>query len=280
MHQRGGSADAEPLLLEAVRIRRGAVEARSVDGLSRSLNDLGVVYNSVRRYADAERVLRESLAIRRSANVDTHRSVGVTANNLAAALYYQGNMDAAVPMQQLAVQGLQASVGVDHQRSVLALSNLATFKRVQGDLAGAEADYRDLAARQTRLQGRSHPVTAHVLTSLAALLTERAAKEERDTLLVEAEALHREALATFELRMGPWHEQVGLALDRLGTVLLLRGRVSDAVAVETRAVAILRAHAPDTSRAVQQAVKRLVTALNQSGDSTGAARTARQIEAR
>jgi hypothetical protein len=110
-------------------------------------------------------------------------------------------------------------------------------------------------------------VTARVLNSLATVLTDRATTEKRDTLLVEAEALYREALAAFEKRLGPQHPQVGQALDRLAGVLLLRNRPREAIGVETRALAILRASAPDTSRAVQQSVLRLARAHRAAGDS-------------
>jgi serine/threonine-protein kinase len=253
-HERGRSADAEPLLLEAIRIRR-ADSTRLRDGLSRSLNDLGVLYNAVNRYPDAERVLREALTLRRSIFTDQHRAVGITASNLAAALYFQQRVDSAIPIQELAVQALQSAVGPDHQRTIVALSNLAAFRRAKGDGSGAEAVYRDLLARQIRIQGRDHPVTANQMLLLAAVLGDRFQRETPDTVLREAEALSREALQTRERRLGASHPLTGQAWVRLGSVLRARGQLDESVAAFDRALQILTPLLGDTSRTLQQLVR-------------------------
>jgi hypothetical protein len=108
------------MLIEAAAIRRAAGERHRVD-LARSLNDLGVVYNALTRYAEAESVLTESLVLRRAAHGDRHRAVGITASNLAAAFYYLGKIDSAMTTQALALSSLEASVGRDHSRTLIAL---------------------------------------------------------------------------------------------------------------------------------------------------------------
>jgi tetratricopeptide (TPR) repeat protein len=256
-------------LLDAIAQRRADPGQR--EALSRSLNDLGVVYNALQRYRDAERVLGEALTIRRAAFGDIHRSVGITANNLAASLYFQQQLDSAQVVQALAVRALQSSVGPDHQRTVVALGNLAAFRRAAGDLAGAESSYRELAMRQTRLQGREHPVTARVLSSLAIVVADRGRKEGSYLLLAEAEGLYREANTVFERRLGPDHPQVGQTLDRLAGVLLLRGRPAEAIPLSVRALSVLRRGAADTSRVVRDAAD-LLAALHRAAGDTAAAR--------
>ncbi len=275
IHERGRSIEAEPLLLDAIAQRRADPGQR--EALSRSLNDLGVVYNALQRYPDAERVLREALAIRRAAYGDAHRSVGITANNLAAALYFQRQLDSAQVVQSLALKALQSSVGPDHQRTVVALNNLAAFRRAGGDLAGAESSYRELATRQARLQGRDHPVTARVLLSLAIVVADRGRTERSDPLLAEAEGLYREATAVFERRLGPDHPQVGQTLDRLAGVLLLRGRTGEAVSTSIRALTVLRRRAADTSRDVRAAAERLAASHRAAGDTAAAQQVERRF---
>lgn len=256
IHQRGRSQEAEALVREAVQVRR-ADSARTVEGLARSLNDLGVIYNALQRHADAAQVLREALALRRVFHGDRHRAVGITANNLAAAFYFMQQLDSAVATQALALSALQAAVGEDHQRTIVALSNLATFKRAGGDLTGAEEDFRALLARQARLQGRDHPVTARVMNSLAGVLAERGTRDGEAAQLVEAEALHQEALAALELRLGPTHPQVAVTLDRLAAVAHVRGRPGEAVALQERALAVLMATTPDTTAQARAFTRRL-----------------------
>ncbi len=254
-HELGRSKAAEPMLREAVAIRRTSGTPGRAD-FSRSLNDLGVVLNALGRYAEADTVLTEALAIRRQDLGDEHLAVGITANNLAAAYYYQSRIDDAIRVQELALRALRATVGPDHQRSVVALSNLAAFKRAAGQWTSAEADYRDLLARQTRLQGRDHPVTARVELSLATAVMERAAGPGADSVRAEAEGLLREALASFRTHLGNGHPQVGMVLDRLASVVIDRGRLAEAESLENDALRILRAKLgnanPNTASAVQR----------------------------
>lgn len=226
VYERGRSGEAVPLLERAIAIRRGAGPEAAVD-LSRSLNDLGVVFNALKRYPEAQTVLSEALAVRRANFGDGHRSVGITANNLAAAHYFQRRLDSAIVVQDLAVRALEASVGPDHQRSVVALGNLAAFKAAQGNRDAAEADYRELLARQRRLQGEDHPVTARVMLSLASVLADRGMRTRQDTALAEAEALLERALRAFELRLGPEHPQVASTRRRLTALIADRHRVRD-----------------------------------------------------
>lgn len=216
-HERGATADAERLLLESLALTRRVDNDGELE--SRTLNDLGVVFNATKRYDDAVRVLTEALSLRRARYGVTHRAVGITANNLAAAYFFRKQLPEAIRTQTLALESLRAAVGSDHQRTVVALANLAAFKRAQGDLDGAEADYRALAAQQSRLQGRAHPVTARVLSALAVVLDDRATKSTSrivaDSLRREADALYVEAIASLSARLGASHPQVATTRARL-----------------------------------------------------------------
>lgn len=238
-HERGRSREAVPLLHEAIGIRRALGRGGEGD-LSRSLNDLGVIWNALGDYDSAQAVLEESLAIRNRLFGPGHRTVGITANNLAAAYWFQSRVDDAARIQQRALEALRQSVGPDHQRTIIALSNLATFRVTAGDLAGAERDYRDLLARQERLQGADHPVTSQVRLSLATVLTQQSGSTPGDPRLNEAERQLQLALNAYESRLGPEHVSVGETLDRLSDLLLARGRPSEALPLAERAVGILR----------------------------------------
>ena len=61
---RGRSVEAEPLLLEALDIRREQLEERHLD-VAESLDNLGRLYVSQDRYNEAEPLLRQALEIRR-----------------------------------------------------------------------------------------------------------------------------------------------------------------------------------------------------------------------
>jgi serine/threonine-protein kinase len=275
VHELGRSAEAEPLLSEAVAIRRAGGPARRLD-LSRSLNDLGSVLTTLARYDEADSVLAESLAIRRAELGDDHRAVGVTASNLAAVHYFQGRVAEAVQLQQLALQALEKSVGRDHQRTNIALGNLAAFKRAQGEWDAAIADYRELLVRQTRLQGRTHPVTTGVITSLAIVLQLRGAAISDTAMLREAEALHSEAVQGYQTSLGPAHQQVGVALDRLAATQSLLGDQERALRSVERALTILMASAGESHQATATALAHLASIRRRMGEPAEAIRAQRR----
>ena len=273
LHEAGRTAEAEPLVRDAAAIRRAAGPAFQLD-LARSLNDLGVILTAQSRYGDAIAVLTEALDIRMTALGENHRAVGITANNLAAAHYFLSDLDNAVRVQELAVRSLRASVGSDHQRSVVALNNLAAFKVALGDLQGAEADYRQLLAVQTRIQGGSHPVTARVMLSFAQVLSDRA--EAGDPVArAEAERMFREAAAVFEARFRPDHPQVSHALNGLSRTLVQANDLGQALEVQQRAVAIAGAALGEGNRETARFRARLAIIRWRLGDMAEAHRLLR-----
>lgn len=276
MHERGKSKDAEPVLKEAAELRRTA-GARYRADYARSLNDLGVVYNALTRYAEAESVLTLALNIRRSTVGDRQRMVGITASNLAAAYYLQGNVDSALSTQVLAVAALEQSVGRDHQRSLVALGNLAAFEMAKGNFPGAEARYRDLLDRQSRLQGPDHPVAANLRFSVAAAIMNRAGSSGNDSVFAEAEALYRRSLGDFERRLGGSHPNVASTLDRLTGVLLARNKAREALTNQERAVAILRTAYGDSNQTTIAALNRLSAVHRRLGNIPEAQRVQREV---
>ena len=145
-------------------------------------------------------------------------------------------------------------MGPDHQRTIVALSNLAAFKRSNKDFDGAAADYRDLLVRQTRSQGREHPVTARLMSGLGETLLEIWLARRDSTALKEAEALYVEALAILEPSLGAVHPQVGVALDRLATARSHLGRDREAKPLADRAVRILKAAYGDAHQSTASAL--------------------------
>jgi eukaryotic-like serine/threonine-protein kinase len=276
-HEVGRSREADSMLRDAIAIRR-ALGPRFHTQLARSLNDLGVVLNALQRAPEAEVVFREALEIRRRESAG-ELQVGITASNLAAAFYLQGRIDSAIVTQELAIQALAKAVGTDHQRSIVALSNLAAFHGAQGDWVGAERDYRELLARQTRLQGADHPVTIRMMGALATTLPRAATDATRDSALREAESLLRRGLTLTEARLGPEHADVAFLLDRLGTVLSNSGRVIEAIGAGERSLRITVKVYGDPSRAVGQAQLRLGVLRLAGADTAGALRERRRAVA-
>jgi tetratricopeptide (TPR) repeat protein len=177
------------VLEEAVALRR-RLGRPALGELARSLNDLGVTFTAVREFERAETALLESLALRRSVSGDTDRAAGVTASNLAAAYYAQEDYRGAERQGRVALDLLRASVGPDHQRTIIAQSNLTAYLMYAGETDAAIEGYRDLLARQARLQGEDHPVTNRVRRNLVMVLRRRT----DEASILETETLARELI--------------------------------------------------------------------------------------
>ena len=271
LHQSGHGDEAESHLRVAATLARTHGDSGA---LAHALNDLGVLYNAAGRYAEADSALTEALALRRAVDGDGNLGVGITANNLAAAFYYQARYGEAVATQEVALEALRASVGEDHQRTVIARSNLAAFRMADGDFTRAERDYRDLLAQQARLQGPEHPVTRRVVLALTAALIGRrdagrpAALREADSLLTTLMAIEERTNATPADR--------GSTFDRLAGVRFARDDATSALDLARRAVATLTlAHGPRHPD-VASASGRLALIEARLGDTQSALRDARE----
>ena len=82
----------------------GLAGERYEDVLSRSLNDLGIIVERMGEYDAAEEMYREALDIRMASLGEGHRSVGITANNLAVLSYRQAEYDSAVHYGTISVR--------------------------------------------------------------------------------------------------------------------------------------------------------------------------------
>lgn len=232
LHQQGESAEAEPLLRDAVAMRRTLFPAGH-DLLARSLNDLGVVREDQADYEEAEALYRESLAMRLALVGERHRGVAVTLSNLSVVLYRRGDLDEAIAMATRALDSFREVLGGDHQRSLIVQSNLAAIRTAAGDFAGAIELNRDALERRRRLLGPHHVQVGLSLGLLASSL-------ESNGELAEAEALLREQVGVYGEWYGGPTTELASALNNLGSVLVRAGRPAEAQPVIARALAMRR----------------------------------------
>ncbi len=256
-HEQGAFTDADSILESAVahwrRLGRGERE-----GLARALNDHGVVVDRLGRAEEAAGLLEEALDIRTELHGTNHRSVAVTASNLAASHYRRGDYEAATRMGERALAVLQATVGPDHQRSFVAQSNLAVVRWVAGDREGAAAEYRDLLSRQQRVLGEAHPVALRTQQALASFYEGTGRPEDA---VVQLEGI----LAIREQTSGPAHPDVAETLEQLGATLVRAGRPDAAVENLLRALEIKRAAFGESHEEVAEVLGIIAEATHTAG---------------
>ncbi len=113
------------------------------------------------------------------------------------------------------------------------LQSLATVRRYEGDLAGAEKAYRAALEGYRAIVDDGHPLVATLQDQLATTL---AAQERWD----EAESLYRTALASLRQTLGDDHHDVGTTINNLAGMLRQSGRPADADPLYREALRIYR----------------------------------------
>jgi tetratricopeptide (TPR) repeat protein len=140
------------------------------------------------RYAEAELVGRELVAINLRWLGEAHRETAHSYNNLAAALWYQGKYAEAEAMYRKALAIRIAALGEAHPDTATSYSSLAAALLEQGKHTEAEVMHRKALTIRIAALGEAHPHTAQSYNNLALVLHDQGK-------YAEAEAVFRKAMA-------------------------------------------------------------------------------------
>ncbi len=232
------SAEAEPLLRDAMERAEGAAQTRT--GGERLLSEarmrLGTFLLRAGRYAEAEDLFLAEEEVRR----------GGPPLLLAEALNELGNLyqqtrrfDEAEHHHREALEIRRALLPANHPDISLSLNNLGTVAAGAGDLAQADAWMSEAAEI---LEARVGRVNRNVALSLMNLGWIRMQMERHD----EAEALFRESLDLFTQTVGAESPDAGSALGNLAQLLLNQGRLTEAEEAAREALRVREAaHGPE-----------------------------------
>ena len=182
-------------------------------------------------FAEAEPLMRRSLAIDEASHGPEHLDVATSLNNLATLLSNTNRLEEAERLYRRALKIDEGSYGPEHQDVARDLNNLAELLRAINRFSEAEPLYRRALAIDESIFGHEHPIVATCLNNLALLLgaTNR---------LEEAERLYRRALVIDEGSYGSWHPDVARDINNLAEVLRATNRFGEAEPLYRRALAI------------------------------------------
>lgn len=136
---------------------------------ARSLNGLGLLYDSQGQYSKAKPFYHQSLEILECQLGSEHLEVATGLNNLAALYYYQGRYSEAEPRYLRALKIRECQLGAEHLDVATSLDNLAELYKHQKRYSEAESIcLRALKIREYKL-GAEHPDVAISLNNLADL---------------------------------------------------------------------------------------------------------------
>ena len=202
-----------------------------LSGIAAALSERAMALHKESRFAEAEPLMRQALAIwEKSLGMD-HPTIATALNNLAALLSEINRLAEAERLYRRALAIWERSFGESHPLVATALDNLAALLNETNRPAEAEPLMRKSLTIREQSFGQDHPDVATSLNNLAALLSET-------NRLAEAEPLKRRALAIWERSFGESHPLVATALDNLAALLSKTNRLAEAEPLVRNALAI------------------------------------------
>jgi len=274
LYQKLGRLDRADSLFEASlaerRQRAGAASAETADALLA----LGLLRLDQARLQDAERLVREAIAIDSAARPPGHLAHAAALAALGRVQQAEGSYPVAIATIREAVR-LHAGRDSGSVEYWAAVAELANTHFYAGDYDAADSLNRLVLAVDRRRHGPGHPTVAEDLINLGATEFERGKYAEAEDYYRQALAINRgwygpdhhvtaanltmlaraliralrwddgatmleEALAIRERVFGPDHPNVASTVNELGTVALRRDRYQEAERYYQRAADIYR----------------------------------------
>ncbi|MGE3172766.1 MAG: tetratricopeptide repeat protein [Planctomycetota bacterium] len=223
---------AEELFLEVLRRDRERF-GQEHPYVALDLGQLAGVCSRRGDFARAEQLYADALAMQRRVLPADHPELATTMANLGS-LYNRTERHAeALPLFEQALAMRLRLFPTDHPTVLTSRNQLAVLAYARGDVAAAEAQFREILDARRRTLG-DHPQVAGSLLSLATAVAQQGRFDEAAPLLEESVAMFRRTLP-------PLHLDLARSLYMLG---MLRLRGDDAAAAEPLLREALRCREP------------------------------------
>jgi serine/threonine protein kinase len=219
----GDYARAEPLLRQALAIRRRNLEGRGGAGnrdgrgdaaavaVAASLDHLGSLLHDRGNFQAADQAYREALRVGRQAYGAGDPESAQRLDDLGTNLQDMGRYGEAAALFRQALDARRRALGPDHPDVALSLHNLGAAEAALGDNPHAEAHLLQALALRRKVLGPDHPAVAWTEQALGDLYD---GMERYD----EAELHTRAALALFRATLGYGNRKIGESLNLLAAL--------------------------------------------------------------
>ena len=194
-------------------------------------NGLGFELLNRGRPQEAEKPLRQALAMRVKVLGADHPDTATSYHNLARCLQRLGKVSEALPLYQKALTINEQMLDPLHPDTAISYNSMATCLNAQGKTSEALPLYEKALAIWEKVLGPLHPNTAIGYNNLAFC-------HQRTGKIGEALPLFQKASATFEKVFGPLHPDTARIYNNLANCLKELGKSTEALAVFQKALAI------------------------------------------
>jgi eukaryotic-like serine/threonine-protein kinase len=213
----------------AERIDKDLAEQPAVH--ARLLAVLAGVYQNLGEFEPAEKLLKEALAIRRSALADDKAALAALMNQLAWLYYVRNDFDKALPLAREALGIQEALADMDVHPITSTLHTLASILDKSGDHAQAATVFERSLAIREKAYGPESIEAARVLNSLG-IVYQSLGDFER------SRAYYERALAIVPKTIGEDHPTAITWLNNFGTLLYDMGVYDESRTIDEKCLAL------------------------------------------
>jgi len=199
--------------------------------LATSLNNLAGICQAEGRYADAEPLYREALAMFKRLYKGDHLTVATFLNNLASLLKEKGRYAESESLYQDALAMQKRLFKGDHLDVATSLNNLSRLYQAQGRYADAEPLCRNALDMFKRLFKGDHSYVATSLNNLGLLY-------QAQRKYADAEPVYRESLEIQKRLFKGDHPNVAATINNLATMYQTQERLAEAESLYCDALAM------------------------------------------
>lgn len=230
LYERGRIAEADPLLHQALEIRKRVLGIEHFD-TTVSLNDVALLYHAQGKYEQAEPFYLSALQVRKTLRGPDHPDTAAILHNLAVLYHAQGKYEQAEALYQQALQIRESTLEPEHASIATSLNDLAVLYADQGKYEQAEALGRRVLTIKELILEPDHPDIAISLSNLAGFYHASGKYEQ-------AEPLYERAHLLFAKALGPLHVHTATSLDNLAGLYVDQGKYEQAEALSLQALTI------------------------------------------
>ncbi len=151
-----------------------------------SINNLGLLYDQLERFEDAEPLLREALEVRRRTLAAEHPDVLLSMHNLAGSYLRQGRYELAEPLFVETLEMCQQTLGPDSRDTLITQTALGVLYSRSDRPELAEPLFRDIVTRFRATLPEGHWFLGSALSNHGSSLTKLQHFAEAESNLLEA----------------------------------------------------------------------------------------------
>ena len=231
IYQKLGKLDRADSLLRSALDRRRTLFGSDHPEVAKSLVALGRLRLDQAEYQEAERLVREGLAMSQRHRRPGDPAIASATVALGQVLEESGKYDEGINVLEQAVRLRGMAPAQPTTELAASMRELANTHYYAGHLAVADSLDRLVLALTRKLNGERHPLVAEDLINLGAVQHEWGHYQE-------AERYYREALDITQAFYGPSHYKTAAGLTVLGRALIFQKRYDDAMPLFQRALVI------------------------------------------